>query len=502
LRSGIGGDVREVMSNPRNRTGMDYDEIDVPVATPSGKLQGLTRKPSEINEGLLSKGASAKPIFPKPSPKALVGTGVSPSVGADSQTMPPPRPKIFAPPNKPIETRPSDINGAGHMPPPSTLRSKIFNPSPVFKPKTPPASTPDSVSQHGGSVTPICPSSPILSAHTARTHTNVIPSTVPGFKFGEEYLKQCAQIVDSSDFNERFRKEQDGFLVAEMHDDMCHPKEWEERERTSVHNPLQPTYDTAYSDSELRRETNLTKLYRSIKGIKKTMDHIQQSFKGDTKDGCAQFSITIYPTLRAAENDLKNVGNKVYSIEWIVTVERMIKFCMHMYFLTTKVGDHGDGAQVVDMHSKSLEYAKNFMEQLMFAYEEMWAHHVMPPNCEEFCSLSLATSALARTATSNNKGGGLAGLCRDFFKLPLHIRQKPQVKRTLDVLLCYFGDNITKFFELLNNGCPYLVVLMCSSEFYQIRCRFLKNFFATKTENIPFETIARFVVLAFSLSLM
>jgi hypothetical protein len=74
LRSGIGGGVREVMSNPRNRTGMDYDEIDVPVATPSsGKLQGLTRKPSEIG---------AKPVFPKTSPNALVGTGVSPSVRA------------------------------------------------------------------------------------------------------------------------------------------------------------------------------------------------------------------------------------------------------------------------------------------------------------------------------------------------------------------------------------------------------------------------------------
>ena len=197
--------------------------------------------------------------------------------------------------------------------------------------------------------------------------------------------------------------------------------------------------------------------------------------------------VSYYQTLRAADNDLKHAGNQIYSEEWIAAVECMIKFCMHMYYLNTKqCEDQG-------MHSKSLEYAQKFISVLMDAYQDMWAHHVMPPNCEEFCALSLATFALARTATGNNKGGGLAALCRVYFMLPMHIGQKPAVQQTLQVLLCYFSDNITRFFELLEKpSCPYLVVLMCSSEFYQIRCRFMKNFFVIKLDKVPFQTLARY----------
>ena len=508
LRNSIGGDLRDEISNTRNRAAMDNDESDTPSAITSGKVQGLNRKPSELNDAHVSKGAP-KPIFakqypiaPVPSVTSIVQVSPASSVGADAHMMPPPKPKIFAVLAKPIGIRHSEHDGGGNMPPPIASKSRIFGTLPVFKPKTPPAAAQDQGSQHGGSLTPKV--SPQIRPHTALpvhgAFANSISSSVPGFKFGDEFLKHCAQIVDSREYKARFRNEQDGSL-AEMHDDMCHPKEWEERERTSVHNTFQTTFETAYSDSELRRETNLTNLYRSIKGIKKTLDHIQKTFKGDTKDGRDQFSVSIYPTLRAAEIDLKNVGNRVYSKEYIVTVERMIKFCMHMYFLTTKVSD---GSEVPDMHSKSLEYAQKFMDCLMDAYQEMWAHHIMPPNSEEFCSLSLATSALARAATGNNKGGGLAGLCKTLFMLPSHIRQKSQVRRTLDVLLCYFGDNITRFFELLENGCPYLVVLMVSSEFYQIRCRFMKNFFVINQPkesptcgNIPFETLARFVLLFF-----
>jgi hypothetical protein len=276
-----------------------------------------------------------------------------------------------------------------------------------------------------------------------------------------------------------------------MHDGMCHRDEWDHREKQGNNNKFQPTFETAYSDHELRRETVLTQLYRSIKGITKTLDHIQTNFKGDDNALREQFKVSYYPTLRAAENDLKNGGNQVFSEEWIVVVERMIKFCMHMYYLNTKPCEKQFSD--TDMHSKSLEYAQKFVTLLMFAYHDMWAQHVMPPNCEEFCALSLATSALARIATNSNKAGGLAALCRVYYELPSHIRQRPPVQRTLEVLLCYFSDNITRFFELLDDKrCPYLVVLICSSEFSQIRFRFLKNFFAIKLDKVPFEALARF----------
>jgi hypothetical protein len=302
-----------------------------------------------------------------------------------------------------------------------------------------------------------------------------------GFKFGEDFLMHRSQIVDSCDFTQRFCKK--------MHDGMCHRDEWDHREEQGKNNKFQPTFETAYSDHELRRETVLTELYRSIKGLTKTLDHIQTNFKGDDNALREQFNASYYLTLRAAENDLKRGGNQVFSEEWIVVVERMINFCMLMYYLNTKPCEK----QFSDMHSKSLECAQKFILLLMDAYRDMWAQHVMPPNCEEFCALSLATSALARIATNSNKSGGLAALCRVYYELPSHIRQRPPVQRTLEVLLCYFSDNITRFFELLDDKrCPYLVALICSGEFYQIRFRFLKNFFATKLDKVPFEALARF----------
>jgi hypothetical protein len=259
-------------------------------------------------------------------------------------------------------------------------------------------------------------------------------------------------------------------------------------------------FESAYSDNELRRETELTKLYRSIKGIQKTLDHIQRNLiYGDDDAARRQFEASFYPTLRAAENDLKNEANKVYSKEWIVAVECMIKFCMHMYCLNTVPC----GYKPPGMSDKSLENAPKFILLLMDAYQEMWAQHVMPPNCEEFCALSLATYSLTRTATSNRKGGGLSALCRVYFMLPSHVRQRPSVQRTFHALLCYFSNNITRFFELLVNGslCPYLVVLMCSSDFFQIRCCFMKHLFAVKLEEVPFDVLNRCFVVRFCFDL-
>jgi hypothetical protein len=301
---------------------------------------------------------------------------------------------------------------------------------------------------------------------------------ITGFKFGDDFLKQRAEIEESLDFKQRFSK---------MHDDMCHRDEWDYRLLTGNANRFQQTFDTAYSDHELRRETDLIKLYRSVKGISKTLDHIQTNYVGDDDALREQFNWSYYLTLRTAEYDLRHCGNQVFSEEWIVVVERMIKFCMHMYYLNTEPCEFYD-----DMHLKSLEHAHKFILPLMDAYRDMWAHHVMPPNCDEFCALSLATSALVRTATNSNQVGGLAALCRMYYMLPSHIRQSPPVQSTFEVLLCYFSDNITRFFELLDDKrCPYLVVLICSSEFYRIRFRFLKNCFASKLHNVPFESLAR-----------
>jgi hypothetical protein len=496
LRSSLGNDIREDTRNSSNRDDMDDVDDDTPSKVNSGKSAGLYRKSTETQETQIGKRTLAGSIFSKPSTTFVSPAPNSPLLVSPDRAS---ANSIFSKPAKAAVTL-SPASSVGASEPtalPLKIRDKAGMPPPI--PKTgifarnylpPAAPEPDRGLHHGGSMTPKA-QSPILKPASAHHVIDMmsVPKTVPGFKFGEEFLQYRSQILESSVFKERFRKVENGRLLVGMHDDMCHRNEWEEREMKGNHNKFQPSFETAYSDSELRRETQLTKLYRSIKGIQKTLDHIQKHFKGDDNAARDQFAASFYPTLRAAENDLTKDANKVYSKEWIVAVECMIKFCMHMYYLNTVPCDNKSS----DMLSKSLEYAQKFISLLMDAYQEMWAQHVMPPNCEEFCALSLATFALARTATSNNKGGGLSALCRGYFSLPSHVRQRPSVQRTLHVLLCYFGDNITRFFELLVNDslCPYLVVLMCSSEFCQIRCRFMKNLFVVKLEKVPFDVLAR-----------
>jgi hypothetical protein len=487
LRSHIVDDrVHDSKRNASNCDNMEDADMDELVSTSSKKSSASNRALIETSEGKPSRGVSSNTIFSKAvipnfnSTMPLLPSSSALSKVAEKLAMPPPKPRnIFTVP------KPSG-NNEGIIRPPNPPPA---NPKNIFAPprKSPiPASVSDLSSPHGGSVTPKTLHSPppMNRPSVNRSHVSsslTVTNTVPGFKFGDEFLMHRSKTVDSRDFKQRFRKT--------MHDGMCHRDEWDHRDKQGNSNKFQLTFETAYSDHELRRETELTALYRSIKGITKTLDHIQTNFKGDDNALREQFNSSYYPTLRTAENDLKNGGNQVFSEEWIVVVERMIKFCMHMYYLYTKPCEK----EFSDMHSKSLEYAHKFILLLMDAYHDMWAQHVMPPNCEEFCALSLATSALARTATNSNKAGGLAALCRVYYMLPSHIRQRPPVKQTLEVLLCYFSDNITRFFELLDDKlCPYLVVLICSSEFYQIRFRFLKNFFATKLDKVPFEALARF----------
>jgi hypothetical protein len=497
LQSPIENDMREDLRSSNNRSGMGDVDVETQNVEAVGRSSGSNRKSLETCDTNPSKGAKT-PMSTISSKAVAVNSvvQVSPAtaVAAEGRNMPPPLPppktkSLFVPSSKGVSSRPAERDGIGNMPPPAA-KANLFS----KKPAVSIALASERNTYQDGSLTPRQPSSPILPAQSMVSRAVVSPvhvsktlnvsKDVPGFLFGEEFLKHRSKILDSPQFKQRFRKEGDGCLV-ELHDDMCHRNEWEHREQQGNRSKFQPTFETAYSNQELRRETELTLLCRSIKGITRTLDHIQQNFKGDDNAAREQFDVSFYPTLRAAENDLKNSGNKPYSREWIVAVERMIKFCMHMYYLNTEQNNS-------DMHSKSLEYAHKFILLLMEAYQEMWVQHVMPPNCVEFCALSLASSALARISNNNNKGGGLAALCGVYFMLPLHIRQKPQVKQTLNVLLCYFSDNVTRFFKLLDNNCPYLVVLMCSSEFYQIRCRFMKNFIPAKLEKVPFETLARF----------
>ncbi len=520
LRTGIiQGDLRDAISSSRNQATInlrqklrpqlgnvsrednnddDLDDVDMetPIAEPSGKSSVLNRKASETRDAQMSKGGSTKPIFSKPSPKAVgvnsvVQVAPASALVAEVGNMPPPKPKnLFVPSSKAANSRAAEL-----MPPPSSPSSTKPNLF-VKQPSVTGVPTSDRSLNRDGSLTPIHPSSPNLRAQKNTSGavfpgvrvltTLTVSKSIPGFMFGEQFLKHRSQILNSPQFKQRFCNEANGRL-AELHDDMCHRNEWEDRQQSGKRSFFQPTFETAYSDHELRRDTKLTTLCRSIKGITKTLDHIQKNFKGDANAAREQYSGSFYPTLRAAENDLKNAGNKPYSKEWIIAVERMIKFCIYMYYLDTEQNN----SDIQDMHSKSLELAHKFILLLMDAYKEMWAQHVMPPNCEEFCALSLATSALARIANNGNKFGGVAALCGVYFELPFHIRQKPQVKQTFDVLLSYFSDNVTRFFEFLESRCPYLVVLMCSSESYQIRCRFLKNFFPAKLEKFPFETLAR-----------
>jgi hypothetical protein len=480
LQSGIGGDLRNVLGTPSNHPNGDDDVMTVtmPTSTSSGKKLGPKPKPKETHEAPRSKESTAT----NGSSNFLK---IQVSSASLINSMLPPKPKNM---DKSHEGRPADQERLSEGVFPEKARLTLF---PVTV-ASPAVASLDHTPYHGGSVTPKVPSSPTISTLASPkqfTPAIEISRAVAGFKIGEEFLTHRSMIVDSDSYKERFLFANNA--SSEMHDGMCHPREWELRQKENNCNPFQPTYEAAYANHELRRETILTTYYRSIRGITKTLDHIQKSFKGDDSAALQLFNASIYPTLRAAENDLTYGGNQVYSMAWICAVERMIKFCMYMYDLNTKSGN----ISFSDMHSKSLEYAQKFIFVLMKAYKEMWSHHVMPPNCEEFCALSLATSALARNATSNNKGGGIAALCRVYFSFPSAIRQKPSVKRTLSVLCCYFSDNISRFFELLDKNCPYLVVLMCSSEFYQIRCRFMKNFFATKLEKIPSSTLARFKVL-------
>jgi hypothetical protein len=479
LRPQVGNVLREDNKLPNNDDDLDDFDMETPIAEPSGKSSVLNRKAPETRDAQMSKGGSTNPIFSKPSPKAVgvnsvVQVSPASAVVAEGRNMPPPKPKnLFVPSSKAAMPPPSS---------PSSTKPNLF----VKQPSITTAPTSDRSLNRDGSLTPIHPSSPNLRARKIESGavfpgdrvsmTLTMSNSIPGFMFGEQFLKHRSEILDSPQFKQRF---------AGLHDDMCHRKEWEDRQQSGKRSIFQPTFETAFSDQELRRETKLTNLCRSIKGITRTLDHIQKNFKGDDNAAREQYSGSFYPTLRAAENDLNHNGNKPYSKEWIIAVERIIKFCIYMYYLNT---EHNNS----DMHSKSLELAHKFILLLMDAYQEMWAQHIMPPNCVEFCALSLATSALARIANNGNKSGGVAALCGVYFMLPFHIRQKPQVKQTLDGLLSYFSDNVTRFFEFLESRCPYLVVLMCSSESYQIRCRFLKNFIPAKL-NFPLETLARYL---------
>ena len=134
---------------------------------------------------------------------------------------------------------------------------------------------------------------------------------------------------------------------------MCCDEEWKFRlqqrlEGVTLQSPpaeLERARANAYSDSEKRREVQaLTPFTRSIVGIRDTFNHILRRFSDVSSDAqmLLSFSSVIYPTLRQAVVDLHKPANQVATALHCATLQRAVRFLLHMLCIASSASAAGE----------------------------------------------------------------------------------------------------------------------------------------------------------------